>query len=147
MEEITLWAPEDNQRDGRVPNERRSRDGIIPEPADHKRLSQIYMEGLAERHRISFTARGRRRRQDAYETVMKRLAKGAAVEVSQPVEERKARTEVRIRTYALMMELITAATKDHEALVRRSRAARRNSLILTLTALVALGLIAASRGW
>ena len=147
MEEITLWAPEDNQRGGRVPSEGRSKDGALREPGFHKRLSQIYMEGLAERQRISFTARGRRRRQDAHETVMKRLAKGAAVELSQPVEERKARTEVRIRTYDLLMELLTASTKDHDALVRRSRAARRNSLIVTLTALVALGLIAASRGW
>ena len=147
MEEITLWAPEDNQRDGRVPSERRSEDGIVPEPGFHERLGQIYMKGVAEQHRVSFTARGRRRRQDAYETVMKRLAKGAAVEVSQPVKERKARTEVRIRTYALMMELITAAARDREVLVRRLRAGRRNGLILALTALVALGLIAGFRGW
>ena len=75
MEEITLWAPEDEQSLSGPDITDRPRASPREEPELQHQLRQIHGDGLKTRDRLAFTPQGRRRRQQGYEATMKRLAK------------------------------------------------------------------------
>lgn len=146
MEEITLSTPVGRTLEA-PSHDVASMDSVIPVPELRDRLLRDIVRTCKARDRVALTASGRRRRQEDFETAMKSLVKRTASEVTRPIVDRASRMAARTRIYAAMMVLVESAARDREAIVRQGRTARRNSIILTLTAMIVLGLLAVSKGW
>ena len=133
VEEIVLSLPEETR-------EQDTKDNPDPRRANGngEDLIRHYYELLKKRRRFAWTRRGRQRREVAFDSACKSLAKQLARESTAEVASRTDRLETRTRIYAAVGGLLNVSAMEAQRASLRNYYAVRYALLIGLLSGVSL---------
>lgn len=142
IEEITLsvpGVPAEPQPETKSPqgSDAEARSG---QSAGLTKLAAAYLKSARARDRFAFTDKGRMRNRERFGQSLKAIVKKIATDASSPVDDRGARMAVRTRTYADVMQLVSAMSNDQLVVIKRARTRLRWSLVLASLGLLGIAL-------
>ncbi len=134
IEEITLSVPQSHSGSDWGRQEETACEAVNP---DDRTVSR-YRRMLRDRNRFTWTQRGRRKRQEAFEVAYRSLIKQLAKELTESIADRSARLDTRTRIYASLTGILAVSTADQRRMRERASRLFGWGLILAVVGLTTL---------